>query len=86
MNSQLIALKFDKEKLLIYIAPPPPLAAPGVTDDELVNAKQFEKLDMNKETVKLNPDNCASRTTDIVNNPSFNCEICGYSSIAKAPP
>ena len=42
---------------LAYTAPPPPLAAPGTTDVELVTAEHAVKLQLEIRNVTLNPTN-----------------------------
>ncbi len=46
--------------LLAWTAPPPPLALPGRTDGELVNAKHAVKLELKMKNVRLNPANLSA--------------------------
>jgi hypothetical protein len=56
MKVHWITLKFVMATLFAYVAPPPPFASPGRTDDALENAEHWEKLDVDIRTVRLEPD------------------------------
>jgi hypothetical protein len=55
MKMDMVTLKLVIATLFAYVAPPPPFASPGRTDDALENAKQWEKLDLDIRTVRLKP-------------------------------
>ena len=57
LNDDDCTLIFANATLLAYTAPPPPLAAPGTTDVELVTAEHAVKLQLNMENETLNPTN-----------------------------
>jgi hypothetical protein len=54
-KADVVTLKLFIATLFAYIAPPPPFAFPGRTDDALENAEQWEKLDLDIRTVRLKP-------------------------------
>ena len=45
MKVDMVTLKLVIATLFAYVAPPPPFAPPGRTDDALENAEHWEKLD-----------------------------------------
>jgi len=55
MKMDMVTLKLVIATLFAYVAPPPPFAFPGRTDDALENAEQWEKLDLDIRTVRLKP-------------------------------
>jgi hypothetical protein len=57
LNDDDCRLTFANATLLAYTAPPPPLAAPGTTDVELVTAEHAVKLQLEMRNVTLNPAN-----------------------------
>jgi hypothetical protein len=70
-----LTLMSDKAALVAYTAPPPPLAVPGRTDVESVDAVQPLKLDLEMRTVRLDPVEFIERGDD--NKPSLNSFTCG---------
>jgi hypothetical protein len=55
MKMDMVTLKLVIATLFAYVAPPPPFAFPGRTDDALENAEQRKKLDLDIRTVRLKP-------------------------------
>ena len=84
LNDDNCRFTFANATLLAYTAPPPPLAALGTTDVELVTAEHAVKLQLDMENVTLNPANfgiwkgCST--------PPRNEDTWGECSRDKAPP
>jgi hypothetical protein len=57
LNDDDCMLTLANATLLVYTAPPPPLAVPGTTDVELVKAEHAVKLELEMKNVRLNPAN-----------------------------
>jgi hypothetical protein len=84
LNDDDCSLTLANATLLAYTAPPPPLAAPGTTDVELVTAEHAVKLQLDTENVTLDPANfgaCGGCST-----PLRNTDTCGECSRDNAPP
>jgi hypothetical protein len=84
LNDDDCRLTLANATLLAYTAPPPPLAAPGTTDVELVTAEHAVKLQLEMRNVTLNPANfgaCGGCST-----PPINVDTWGECSRDKAPP
>ena len=84
LNDDDCMLTFANATLLAYTAPPPPLAAPGTTDVELVTAEHAEKLQLDMENVTLNPANIGAWGG--CSTPPMNVDTWGECSRDKAPP
>jgi hypothetical protein len=55
MKVDMVTLKLVIATLFAYVAPPPPFAPPGRTDDALENAEHWKTLDSDIRTVRLEP-------------------------------
>jgi hypothetical protein len=55
MKVDMVTLKLVIATLFAYVAPPPPFASRGRTDDALDNAEHWVKLDLDIRTVRLEP-------------------------------
>jgi hypothetical protein len=84
LNDDDCRLTLVNATLLAYTAPPPPLAAPGTTDVELVTAEHAVKLHLDMENVTLNPANFGAWEGCITL--LKNVETWGACSMDKAPP
>ena len=84
LNDDDCTLTFANATLLAYTAPPPPLAAPGTTDVELVTAEHAVKLQLDMENVTLNPANIGAWGG--CSTPPMNVDTWGECSRDKAPP
>ena len=85
MNDDDSMLTFANATLLAYTAPPPPLAAPGTTDVELVTAEHAVKLQLNMENETLNPANCGA-WGGCSSTPPMDVDTWGECRRDKAPP
>jgi hypothetical protein len=84
LNDDDCSLTLANATLLAYTAPPPPLDAPGTTDDEFVAAEHAVKLQLDMENVTLNPVNFGAWGGCITL--LKNVDTWGECSRDKAPP
>ncbi len=84
LNDDDCRLTLVNATLLAYTAPPPPLDAPGTTDDEFVAAEHAVKLQLDMENVTLNPANFGAWGGCITL--LKNVDTWGECSRDKAPP